>query len=155
MIRSDVTLNVILSNARCRSNVTLPDMDRRPNITLDPIDVRSYVTPGPTNVTLTAANVTLTPGRAGSLRCERRIVQRGRCPDRGLGCRGAARWHHVDARLRRRHDVHGSITGLRFSLGLRPTLDSDALAWNSAPTRDKGRALSLRRSQTALRPSPA
>lgn len=88
MIRSDVTLNVILSNARCQSNVTLTDMHRRPNVTLGPIDVRSYVTPGPTNVTLAAANVTLTPGRAGSSRCERRILQRGRWSDRGIGING-------------------------------------------------------------------
>jgi|GEM_PF-6591536 len=85
MIRSDVTLNVILGNATRSANVTLPDMHRRPNVTLGPIDVGSYVTPGPTNVTLAAANVTLTPGRSGSLHCERRILQGGRSPDRGLG----------------------------------------------------------------------
>ena len=138
MVLMDVTLNVILGNVSCGANVTLAQMRRRTNVTLGPIFV--IPTSPPTRPTSprqppTSPSVkfhdhsNVTPTRPTSpSRSEGRhrwLVSGASCGDSSYqtlaaASRDAARRRHGDARLRRRLDRLGSITGLRFSLGLRP-----------------------------------
>jgi hypothetical protein len=145
MIQTDVTLNVILDKASCRTNVTLAHVRRRTNVTLASIHVRPNVTPGPTDVILgqiyDRSNVTpdlptsprplsASPSRpAGRIIAlvsgeSRRDVSD---PPVASASRGAVRRRHGDAQLRRRLNELGSITELHFLA--RPAATPDPARW--------------------------
>jgi len=162
-----------------RTNVTLASIHNQPNVTPDPTNAtpadanitpgqshdQSDVTPDPTNVTLGQihdhSNVTPTrptsPSRLEErFRCVVRGKSRGAVSDQSFASasRDVVRRRHGDARLCRRLDELGSITGLRFSLGLRPPLTP--LCWpGSQCPGEQGLILAPRHSEWALNPSPA
>jgi len=128
------------------STVTLALLEYRVNVTLTPIHVRS-------NVTLAAGNAHPHDWE-GSIDANEVGESRGEAGGQALasGSRGTARRRHGDARLRRRLDELGSITGA--SLLARPlaALDPDGRAWVLGAHGSKGEPLLLRRSQPALIP---
>jgi hypothetical protein len=96
------------------SNVTLAPLEYLVNVTLTPI----YVPTSPWLLATSPSRLGWAPQRDGV------GESRGEAGGQALasGSRDAARRPHGDARLRRRLDEVGSVTGLRFSLGLWPSL---------------------------------
>jgi hypothetical protein len=118
ILRTNVTLNVILVNAICRSNVTF-----RP---------REFVPTSPWVQTTSPWLSATSPSRlVGGIDVTVLVGI-----DREVGRQvlasasmDAARRRRGDAGLRRQLDALGSVTGFRFSLGPVPPVDPGELSW--------------------------